>query len=151
MFLIRLMFWLSLLVLLMPTDERQQERFYATAVATFDRASTFCERNIDTCAAGSEFWETFVKKAQFAGRLVMQFAKSHAGKDAESPAATPGAAPAATPAAAPAATQPVLPAAAHPAAPAASHPRTQPAAGRGTLTPSDLTPAWRGSQVSRAG
>ena len=45
MFLIRLAFWLGLVVLLLPTDERQQARLYGTAVATVERVTTFCDRN----------------------------------------------------------------------------------------------------------
>jgi hypothetical protein len=126
MLLIRMTFWLGLVVLLMPTDERQQDRFYATAAATVERAATFCERNVDTCAAAGEAWETLVKKAQFAGRMAVQLAKSRGARDSDMM---------------------------EPAAPE-RHARPLPQAKplpteRGTLAPADLAPAWRG-QLSRA-
>ena len=39
MFLIRMAFWLGLLVWLLPTDEHQQARLYTTALATVERAT----------------------------------------------------------------------------------------------------------------
>ena len=123
MFLIRVGFWVGLAVLLLPTDERQQARLYSTAVTTVERVTTFCERNAQACAAGAELWAMFVKKAEFGARMAIDLVSS-SGRPDEDPAS----------------------------------PRTQPAsvkgkpapAARGTLTPADLTPAWRG-QVQRTG
>ena len=68
MFLIRMVFWLGLIVVLLPTDERQQARLYNTAVATVERITTFCDRNAQACNAGADFWAAFVKKAEFGAR-----------------------------------------------------------------------------------
>ena len=70
MFFLRLAFWLALIVLLLPADERQQARLYGTATTAIERAITFCDRNAKTCAAGAEAWATFLKKAEFGARLV---------------------------------------------------------------------------------
>jgi hypothetical protein len=117
MFLIRLMFWLGFVVLLLPADERQQARLYASAAAALERASTFCERNERTCAVGAELWASFLKKAEFGLRMAFDLAGSSARKDGD-------------------------------AAPARDAPRgrqQQPTVQtRGTLTPNDLAPAWRG-------
>ncbi len=121
MFLIRVGFWVGLAVLLLPTDERQQARLYSTAVTTVERVTTFCDRNPQTRASGAKPWAIFVKKAEFGARMAIDLVSS-SGRQDEDPAA----------------------------------PRTQPAsvknkpapAARGTLTPADLTPAWRG-QVQR--
>ena len=123
MFLIRVGFWVGLAVLLLPTDERQQARLYSTAVTTVERVTTFCDRNAQACAAGAELWAIFVKKAEFGARMAIDLV-SMSGRQDEDAASL----------------------------------RTQPAsvkgkpapAARGTLTPADLTPAWRG-QVQRTG
>jgi hypothetical protein len=121
MFLIRVGFWVGLAVL--PTDERQQARLYSTAVTTVERVTTFCDRNAQACAAGAELWAIFVKKAEFGARMAIDLVSTSGRQDED-----------------------------------AASLRTQPAsvkgkpapAARGTLTPADLTPAWRG-QVQRTG
>ena len=120
MFLIRVGFWVGLAVLLLPTDERQQARLYSTAVTTVERVTTFCDRNAQACAAAAELWAIFVKKAEFGARMAIDLVSSSGRQDED------------------ARTQP-----------ASVKGKPAPAA-RGTLTPADLTPAWRG-QVQRTG
>jgi hypothetical protein len=108
MFLIRLAFWLGLVVLLLPTDERQQARFYTTAIATVERATTFCERNTQACAVAAQLWAAS-----------QPFARTE-------------------PAGSPAHVRPK------------AEPKLPPGE-RGTLTPADKTPAWRGAQIQRTG
>ena len=129
MFLIRVAFWVGLAVLLLPTDERQQARLYSTAVATVERVTTFCDRNAQACAAGAELWATFVKKAEFGARMAIDLVSSGGRKDED--ARTPRSASASKP-------------------PRASRAQGARPPRRGTLTPADLTPAWRG-QVQRTG
>ena len=121
MFFIRIAFWLGLVVLLLPADERQQARLYGTASSTVERVTTFCDRNPKTCETGAEFWATFLKKAEFGVRLVRDLAG--AGGQADDEAAR------------------VQPAGARNRA----DPRATPSA-RDTLRPSDLQPGWRGPQ-----
>jgi hypothetical protein len=121
MFLIRVAFWLGLVVLLLPTDERQQARLYGTAVATVERVSTFCDRNPQACALGAEVWATFLRKAEFGARMAMDLVTASARRDEERPS-------------------PDL-------QPSSTRRGVEPEA-RGTLTPADLAPAWRG-QVQR--
>lgn len=121
MFLIRVAFWLGLVVLLLPTDERQQARLYGTAVATVERVSTFCERNPQACAVGAEVWATFLRKAEFGARMAIEIVTSSGRRDEERPG--PGVQPSSTK-------------------------RGVDPEARGTLTPADLAPAWRG-QVQR--
>jgi Family of unknown function (DUF5330) len=123
MFLIRVAFWVGLAVLLLPTDERQQARLYSTAVTTVERVTTFCDRNAQACAAGAELWAIFVKKAEFGARMAIDLVSSSGRQDEDAASAR---------------TQP-----------ASVKGKPAPAA-RGTLTPADLTPAWRG-QVQRTG
>jgi hypothetical protein len=121
MFFIRATFWIGLLVLLLPTDERQQQRLYSTAVATVERATTFCDRNAKVCDATSEMWAMFLKKAEFGVRMAIDLAGS--GNRAQDEAVP----------------LPAQPTSARPRPEARMEPVR-----RGTLTPADLTPAWRG-------
>jgi hypothetical protein len=127
-FLLRLMFWVGLVVMLLPTDEHQQAKLYETASATVERVVTFCDRNPKACAAGAELWATFTKKAEFGARVAVELI-STGGRKPET------AIPASD-------TRPDN----HPAAPE-TRPRPSP---RGTLTREDLSPAWRG-QAPRNG
>ncbi len=140
MLLIRTVFIVAVGIMLLPTDEAQQAKIAGTAGIAAERAATFCERNAATCAAGAEVWATFLKKAEFgarlAGNMIQDYMKSGgdsrqaAGGDAQraqplDPSHRPGQGPAAAPARA-----------------------VEP--GRGTLTPGDVAPVWRGA-VTRTG
>jgi hypothetical protein len=121
MFLIRLAFWLGLVVLLLPSDERQQARLYSSAAAAVERVTTFCDRNPRVCACGAELWAAFVKKAEFAGRMAIDLASSPARRDSDAPSVVPS----------------------------QGRPQLEPTAqSRGTLNPSDLAPAWRGQAAA---
>ena len=122
MFLLRMAFWLGLVVVFLPTDERQQARLYNTAVSAVERATTFCDRHAQACAVGAEMWAGFLKKAEFGARMAIDLMSSGGRKDDEAGAAR---------------TQP---------ASLKAKPEARPSPdARGTLTPADLTPAWRGT------
>jgi hypothetical protein len=70
MSILRLAFWLALIVLLLPTDAQQQARLSAFANTAMERVGTFCDRNGKTCSVGAEVWATFLRKAEFGVRLV---------------------------------------------------------------------------------
>ena len=73
MFLIRTAFWLTIVVLLLPTDERQQSQIYGTAKAAVQDVTGFCGRNPETCAKSKDVFHVFVQKAQFGARMLMGF------------------------------------------------------------------------------
>jgi hypothetical protein len=125
MSLVRLAFWLGLLVLLLPTDAQQQARFSNFAGNAMDRLTSFCDRNGRTCAAGSEVWATFLRKAEFGVRLVGDLLGAGGRRSAEP--APQGAPPTAAPGGPPVA------------------PYDRPAANpRGSPRPSDVyQPPWR--------
>ena len=125
MFLIRVAFWLGLVVVLLPTDERQQARLYNTAVASVERVTTFCDRNAQACTAGAEFWATFVKKAEFGARIAVDLVSSGGRKEGE--------------------TVPT-PVRVEPEAPRGRPEHRAHPSARGTLSPADMTPAWRGRE-----
>lgn len=70
---IRTAFWLSLLILLLPTNEQDQRVVYGNAEAAVRDLSTFCARNPDVCDASKDAAATFSKKAQFGAKMVMDF------------------------------------------------------------------------------
>jgi hypothetical protein len=120
--LIRMAFWLGIVILLLPTDEGQQARIYQSAANAVERATTFCDRNGKVCDTGAALWATFVKKAEFAARMAYDLAVSKDRGTEASPRYEPA---------------------------SANTPR--PSTGlappsRGTLRPDDLTPAWRGQR-----
>jgi hypothetical protein len=117
MFLIRVTFWLALIVLLLPTDKSAQERLYAAASETAQRVATFCDRNARVCARSGEYWAVFKQKLDFGAKLAYEIASERLmGKPA--------------PAVDPVSTS---------AAPPAKVERA-----KGTLTPADTQPEWRG-------
>lgn len=131
MFLIRAAIVIGAVIMLLPTDEAQQAKVAGTAGAAVERATTFCERNAATCAAGGELWALFLKKAEFGARLAGNMVQDYMRGSARQAGLDPA--------------QPLDP----------SH-RPQPAPARavepprGTLSPDDLAPAWRGG-VKRTG
>jgi hypothetical protein len=119
MFLFRMLFWLGLAVVLLPTEENQQARLYETAQAAVERIATFCERNGKACAAGAEFWSTFLKKAEFGARVAADLITSRGQRnDGLAPTAAPR------------------------SGGTAAEPRSSPAS-RNTLSRDDLGPTWR--------
>jgi hypothetical protein len=79
MFLLRTIFWLVVLVLLLPTNQQQQSEVYGTAQAAVKDVSGFCERNPNVCATGKDAFDVFVQKAQFGAELLVGFVKGRAG------------------------------------------------------------------------
>lgn len=79
MFLIRTAFWLSLLILLLPTDAQQQKEIYGNAQAAVKDLGSFCDRNPGVCEASKKAAHTFGEKAQFGARMVMDFIQEKAG------------------------------------------------------------------------
>jgi Family of unknown function (DUF5330) len=71
LFLLRTAFWLMIIVLLLPTDERQRSEVYGTAQAAVHDLATFCDRNPETCAKGKDAFGVLVQKAQFGARMVI--------------------------------------------------------------------------------
>lgn len=74
MFLIRSAFWLSLIVLLLPTDPQQQAKVYHSASHAIGQAATFCDRNQSLCEQGTVYWATFRRKMEFGAKMVVDIA-----------------------------------------------------------------------------
>lgn len=88
MFLIKLAFWLALLVLILPTDPAKQERLAAVASQTMHRVATFCERNGSVCARSGEYWAMFKQKVEFGARLAFDMASERVSGKSDAPEAT---------------------------------------------------------------
>ena len=121
MFLIRTAFWLAIIILLLPTDSKQQREVYGTAQAAVTAVTGFCDGKPDACAKGLDVFQVFVQKAEFGFEMLMGFVEN---KDVAASSATE------------------VPAA---SIPQASEPASfEPSPSQDTLEPQDLQPAWNG-------
>jgi len=73
MFLIKTAFWLTIFLLLIPTDGQQQNQVYGTAEAAVKDVASFCDRNPETCITGKNAFDMLVQKAEFGARMLMDF------------------------------------------------------------------------------
>ena len=169
MFLLRTIFWLVVLVLLLPTNAQQQSQVYGTAQAAVKDVSGFCERNPTVCATGKDAFDVFVHKARFGAEMLMSFVKGRRDLAVAMLRLPPIRVPPALP--------PIRPLPRHLATSTAPHPRRNLASSRAstrrasnswstapvtvepasvesvnsqnTLSPDDLLPAWGGSGSPR--
>jgi hypothetical protein len=121
-FLLRLAFWLAIVVVLLPApapqkadpDHPQVSTMEALGVAmtAVQDARAFCERNPGACEVGSHALYTFGQKAQYGAKMLYEFLSERFADDART----------------------------------ATGSIVQP--GRHTLTPADLEPAWHGPDGS---
>jgi hypothetical protein len=135
-FLLRMTFWLGLVLILLPTGSSQPQP--ASAVGATDAISAasatvgdfrqFCTRQPDACTVGSQVATTLGYKAQAGAKMLYDFLT-----EALAPKET-GALPHGTPSRGSAAK----------VEPVKSSPSSQ-----NTLTPADLAPVWRGPQPPR--
>jgi hypothetical protein len=79
MFLLRTAFWLMIIILLLPTDDRQRSEVYGTAEAAVKDVTGFCERNPEPCAKGRDVIDVFMQKAEFGAHLLMDFINGRTG------------------------------------------------------------------------
>jgi hypothetical protein len=83
LFLIRTAFWLLIIIVLLPTDGKQQSQVYGTAQATVQDVAGFCDRNPETCTTGRDAFDVLVSKAQFGASMLMNFFKQQTGGDVQ--------------------------------------------------------------------
>jgi hypothetical protein len=82
MSLFRIAVVLSLGVAVMPSDKEQQEALYERAATAAHWSMTYCDRNGQQCEMAGEFWDAFLRKAEFAGKLAYDVALRSAVEDA---------------------------------------------------------------------
>ena len=125
-FLLRLAFWLGIVLLLLPsgggtqhsavTNSVSASQAISAASATVGDMRGFCARQPDACSVGSQVVTTLGYRAQAGAKMLYDVL---------------------TDALAPQETGTVR-------SDAAKQPAENPASSQGTLTPADLAPAWRG-------
>lgn len=139
MFLIRTAFWLLIIILLLPTDSRQQDDVYGTAQAAVKDVTGFCERNPDACVKGMNIFNMLMQKAQFGAHVLVGFIQDKSGSGTEQTESV-AAQPEVTDASAPAGADPI-----------SWDPSTSgEASTQNTLNPEDLQVEWGGPRQSGA-
>lgn len=126
MFLLRAAFWLSVVVIVLPTPAAEKQsadkidtaQAITAASAAVSDVGQFCARQPEACAVGSQALTQFGHKAQASAKWLYEFLSAKAGSE-QTTAAEPR----------------KLPAAVDPS--------------QHTLTPADAAPAWRGPQPQR--
>ena len=122
-FLIRAAFWLSIVIILLPTNSQQNKsaptietaEAVSAASAAVSDMKKFCARQPDACTVGSQAAVAFGYKAQASAKMLYDFLT-----DALAPAETGSVTPVST------------------------SRRHVDAKSKDTLRPADLAPAWRG-------
>jgi Family of unknown function (DUF5330) len=135
MFLLRMAFWLGVVLVLLPTGGTQHNtasnEVHATdaisaASATVHDLKGFCGREPNACAVGSQLVTTIGYRAQAGAKMLYELlTEALAAHDAASTAASDTKA------------EPVTP-------------PLQRASSENTLTPADLAPAWRGPPLRKS-
>lgn len=85
MFLLRTAFWLAIIIMVMPTDAREQRQVYGAAKAAASDITHFCTRNPAVCRESKLAFDKFSEKAKFGGKLLMSFLRK---EPAKAPTAT---------------------------------------------------------------
>jgi uncharacterized protein DUF5330 len=126
-FLLKAAFWLSIVVMLLPSGEKSPPARQVDATDAVSAASAavsdmrqFCARQPDACEVGSQAATVFGQKAQAGAKMLYEFLNERAGPNETG---------------------------------SVSGKPTGNAAHRSqhTLTPDDLAPAWRGPEARRDG
>jgi hypothetical protein len=127
-FLLRMVFWLGIVLVLLPGAPRHEPSTNAVgaadaisaASATVHDLKGFCTREPDACTVGSEFATSMGYRAQAGAKMLYDFlTETLASHDPSSHANEP-------------------------IKSAANKPSQQPRGSQNTLNPADLAPAWRG-------
>lgn len=134
MFLIRIAFWLIIVIMLLPTNRAQQSQMLGSAEATVKDLSGFCTRNPHVCADGQDAFHVFMQKAQFGANMLAGFVRQQAQAEEERVADRSDST----------GNHPTAGQTQNTAyAPPAPQNRAYQTKSENTLTPSDLVPAWR--------
>lgn len=159
MFLIRTAFWLSIIILLLPMDDAEQEvagqanlsagQMFTAARSTLFDVANICDRNPQVCSTGQAALETFGRKAVYgAGLLADAVSNATVGEESSAPqTASPEPLAAATPRpSVPLQTSVPLQSGVARTVPLPGAAQSAPPAtiSRNTLTPDDLGPQWNG-------
>ncbi len=64
MFFVKAAFWIFLILLLMPSNDREKSDFYIAAGRTMSDIGSFCDRNPDVCDSTSAIFENIARKVR---------------------------------------------------------------------------------------
>jgi hypothetical protein len=129
-FLLRVAFWLSLVLILLPSGGSQPVpasqvsagEAFSAARATVTDVQQFCERQREVCNVGSQAAVTLGQRAQAGAKMIYEFLHERFHANESGSERTTG-----------------------------SVPLRAPKPSQNTLRPGDLSPAWRGPQPAGAG
>ena len=124
-FLLRMAFWLTVVLVLLPSAGSQPTpkisvgalEAMTAAKATVTDMQSFCERQPEACTVGSQAAVAIGHRAQAGAKILYDYLSEHFGPADGAPATVP-----------------------------AIDKSRSPRGSQNTLSPADLTPAWRGSQ-----
>jgi hypothetical protein len=143
-FLLRVAFWLSIVIMLLPTGRSQSpapgplfsaSQAVSAASAAVSDLRQFCGRQPDACAVGGQAAVAFGHKAQASAKMLYEFLTEQLGPN--DTAATGSIAARDVTASVP--------------LPVAAPNRSRDLRSQETLTPADVAPAWRGPTSRREG
>lgn len=75
MFLIRTVFWVSLVILMLPVGGNNSSNIVGATKYAFQDMDKFCDRNIDICNISAETWKSLKYKAAYSFDVVASIAK----------------------------------------------------------------------------
>ena len=130
-FLLRMAFWLTVILALLPSGGSQPTpkvnvsaiEAMSAATATVTDMRSFCERQPDACSIGSQAAAAIGLRAQAGARMLYEYLTEHLGPHDAGTAVN--------------------------AADGKSVPMPTPRPSQQTLSPADLAPAWRGPHPGR--
>ena len=64
MFFVRAAFWIFLILLLMPSNDKEKADFYTAASRTLSDLGSFCTRNRDVCDSTGAIFEDLLRKVR---------------------------------------------------------------------------------------
>jgi hypothetical protein len=82
MFFVKAAFWIFLILLLMPSNDREKSDFYVAAGRTMSDLGSFCSRNPEVCNKTTSIVETVVQKVRTTLQMLEDMVRSDgAGRD----------------------------------------------------------------------
>lgn len=75
MFIIRTLFWVSLVVLLLPIGKDSNSNIIGATKYAVEGSDQFCHRNVDICNISSEVWRSLKYKAAYGFEMVAGVAR----------------------------------------------------------------------------
>ena len=76
MFFVRAAFWIFLILLLMPTTDKEKSDFYVAAGRTLSDLGGFCDRNPDVCDRTRSIFENLLQKVRTSVKMLEDVIRS---------------------------------------------------------------------------